>query len=259
MSLLIFATSTGCAQREPWTIQCLELAGAGAVENAGQIAQTLRETPGIDPGRVRVETTADGAGIYYGTYQRAIDAKTGDRNIPNKLRDDLILLKELADPQGRRFFLHARIVPAPEPDAGKPEWNLRQAEGIYTLQVAVYYNTDQMRDRKKAAAEKTRQLRGKGLEAYFYHGVSRSMVTVGTFGVDALLDEHGRVRYIRVGREQRQVTHHYSPEVVKLQAHPECKYNLTNDDTWYDVDEHTQKRYVVRSKLVTIPREEAQP
>jgi hypothetical protein len=259
--LAVVAALAGCAQSERWTILCLELEGPGAEATARQIAQVLRRTPQIDARSIRVLPETDGAkaNIYYGSYERRIDPRTGARSIPAAMERDMVLLKELADPDGLRYFLRARKVPFPSADVGRPEWDLRRADGVYTLQVAVYFNTDKMRQRKKAAAEKTRQLRARGLEAYYYHGPTRSLVTVGSFGEDALLDQVGQVRHIEIGGQRRQVAHHYAPDVVELQKHADCRYNLTNDDIWHDVDQRTGQRYTVRSMLVRIPTENLLP
>ena len=258
MGVALAVSVFGCTQTEPWTILCLQLEGPGAESSAGEIAQVLRRTPEIDARKVRVESDRGGANIYYGTYDRRVDLRTGERSIPPKMAEELKLLKELADPDGRRYFLRARKVPLPSPDVGNPRWDLRLAEGVYTLQVAVYFNTDTMRRRKEAAAEKTRQLRAKGLEAYYYHGTTRSMVTVGSFGEDGLLDETGQVRYVEIGGERRQVAHHFSKDVRELQKHPDCTYNLTNDDIWHERDDRGRS-YPVRSRLVRIPRDDPQP
>ena len=244
-------------QGEPWTILCLELQGAGCQATARQIVEVLRGTDGIDAGKVRLEVQGDQARIYYGTYYRRTDPATRQRSIPKQMRADLRLLKELTDGQGARYFLYARKVPAPSPDVGDPQWDLRQAKDVYTLQVAVYFNDDQLHNRKLAAVEKVRQLRAKGLEAYYYHGQVRSIVTVGIFGEDAVLDELGRVRYVKIGGQRQQVVHRYSDEVRALQQRPECRYNLTNDGIWYNLDSNGV-RVPVRSMLVRIPTEEPQ-
>jgi len=253
LGLAVVLLSAGCAQQERWTILCLELEGPGSYTNARNLAEGLKATPGVDPAKVSVHEGQNSAAIYYGTYLRDIDPQTGDRSIPRELRDDLTLIKQLADEEQRHYFLGAHMVPTPEPNVGRPEWDLRQAPGRYTLQVAVYFNTDFLQDRKLAAVEKTRQLRARGLEAYYYHGPTCSIVTVGAFGEDALLDETGKVRYVTVGGQRRQVAHHYGTRVVELQQDPDCAYNRTNDDIWYNIDQKTGQRYAVRSMLVPIP------
>jgi hypothetical protein len=143
-------------------------------------------------------------------------------------------------------------MPAPSADASYPEWDLAIAEAEFSLQVAVYYNDDKMHDRKKAAVEKCRQLRRKGYQAYYHHGVTCSIVTVGAFGPEALVDESGRVRYItpRHG-PKRQVAYRYGDDVLALQKKPECQYNLTNDNIEYNIDERGNA-VPVRSLLVRV-------
>ncbi len=244
-------------QGERWTIECLELYGATAQQDAEAIADALRNTRGIDSKKVWVLAEPDRALIYYGTYYFKSNEASGQREIPPQITRDRLMLKELADDQGRRFFLDSRMVPYPAPDVGNPAWDLRRAQGIYTLQVAVYFNTASMRDRKKAAAEKTRQLREQGYEAYYYHDVAQSMVTVGTFGEDALVDSSKR--FITPEGEEvpvrRAYVDSYSREVRDLQKRPECKYNLTNDDIWYGRGKGGES-VPVRSMLVRIPAEE---
>jgi hypothetical protein len=245
-------------QGERWTILCLELQGPDCQVTAGEIADVLRRTKGIDPKEVRVAAERGTARIHYGTYYRQVDPTTQKRSIPERMRADLLLLKELADAEGVHYFLHARKVPFPDRDVGEPEWDLRRAEGLYTLQVAVYFNTTEMQSRKLAAVEKARQLRNKGLEAYYYHGQAQSIVTVGLFGEDAVVAPVDRVHRGKVRVEPGQVVERYSDEVLALQKKPECAYNLTNDAIWYNIDRHGN-RVPVRSMLVRIPAEEARP
>ncbi len=242
---------------ERWTILALEIRGVGCQATAEEIAEGLRRTEGIKPKEVRVRSEGDLARIYYGTYYRRVDPDTRERSIPNKLREDLLLLKELGDPQGRHYFLQARKVPTPNRDVGKSEWDLRRADGVYTLQVAVYFNDEELHRRKLAAVAKVRQLRGRGFEAYYYHGESKSMVTVGTFGDEAVVDQHGQVRYIDTGGSKQQVVHRYSDEVSALQKRPEGMYNLTNDAVWYNRDDQGN-RVPVRSLLVRMPIDDLQ-
>jgi len=269
IGLALLLAAAGCSQMgssegwlagagEAWTILCLELQGEGSEATAREIADVLRRTKGIEPELVRVQMDREGARIYYGDYRRRVKASTRERSIPRRMRADLRLLKELADSEGTRFFLHARTVPAPNPDVGPADWDLRRAAGSYTLQVAVYFNDAELHNRKLAAVEKARQLRGQGLEAYYYHGQTRSIVTVGTFGEEAVVDREGRVRHVERGGERQQVVHRYSDEVEALQRRAECMYNLTNDGIWYNLDSNG-RRVPVRSMLVRIPREEPRP
>jgi hypothetical protein len=66
---------------------------------------------------------------------------------------------------------------APDPDA-PPQWNLTNAQGVYSLQIAVYKDNPQ---RKQAAVETVKAARAEGVEAYYYHGENASLVCIGSW------------------------------------------------------------------------------
>ena len=172
-----------------------------------------------------------------------------------ELNNDLEMLHELIDDEERRFFITARRVVAPsQHGVTSSEWDLRDANATYTLQVGVYYNDANLQRRKAAAVAKCDALRAKGLEAYYYHADTCSMVTVGAFGPEAVLDNRGQVRFVGRGNRQTQVAHHYGPEVVSLQKRDVCKYNRTNDNIEYNI-EANGKRVPVWSMLVHVPED----
>lgn len=59
-------------------------------------------------------------------------------------------------------------------------WNLARYPRAYSLQI-MYYDPAFGPDFRKAAEEAVRVLREDGIEAYYYHGPHRSLVTVGLF------------------------------------------------------------------------------
>lgn len=200
----------------PWTIMCLEYPGLQHHAQMQQIADALKNTKGIKAAEVRLETESDGyIRLYYGTYFRKTDPKNGKRDIPKKLREDLDLIRELGVGPGQNVFIRARMVPMPIPDVGNPEWALTTAKGIYTLQIASFEPTDDFWDYKAAAAEFCEYLRGKGYEAYYHHAAGGSVVTVGAFGSDAII-------------EQTMGPPRYSQEIVALQEDELLKHNLLN-------------------------------
>jgi len=225
----------------PWTILCLELRGPLRMENLEEVAETLRRTPGIRPDDVVVRDDPDEAGrLYYGLYYRKTDPETGKRDIPQRLKEDMELLKEFATPEGRRYFMYARTIRIPTPDVGNPDWNLTKVNAAYSLQVAAFEPTDEFWEFKQAAAEYCALLRDKGYEAYYYHGEGGSIVTVGKFDRDALkIPEKGFPIY--------------SDEVRKLQQEELLKYNLLNGSIY---SARSDKGQLVRvpSQLVEIPR-----
>lgn len=206
----------GNGKGTPWTIMCMEMLGHEQRSALEQIAVTLTNTPGIRKDQVRVLTEGDGyVRLYYGKYVRRADPRTGQRETPAALRADLDMLRTLGTPERGYFFRFARVVPEPVPDSGRPEWDLRNATGIYTLQVAVFELTDDLWDYKSAAAEYVEYLRSKGYQAYYHHANGSSMVTVGSFGPEALQMPDTGIPY-------------YSPEVDRLQKDELLRYNLVN-------------------------------
>jgi len=223
---------------EPWTIECLELSGPDHQAHARAIADVLRRTAGIDSRQVKVRQDEGTSAIYYGRYHRNIDRLRGVREIPPDLKRDLELIKELSDDQGRRLFLAARMVPEPVPDKGPESWNLEKADGEYTLQVAVFFPAPEVSDFKQAAVDFAAELRRRGYPAYYHHGESKSVVTVGSWGSEAVVERGGRVGY--------------SDEVRELQQKETFAYNLTNGAIWTaSVD---GEKAPVRSLLVKIPK-----
>ena len=225
----------------PWTIRCVEISGPQRVQQIQQYTETLRNTPGIRAGDVFFRDEEDGqARLYYGSYRRRADPKTGKRPIPRPMQQDLDLLRSLGGPDGKRYFSRAIPSRVPQPDVGNPEWRLESAAGAYSLQVAAFEPTDDFWEYKKAAAEYCAYLRGKGYEAYFHHSAVGSEVTVGAFGADAIVrDASGIVNY--------------SLRVIALQKDELLKYNLVNGGVIY-VHDQGLGRTAVPSRLVGIPK-----
>ncbi|MBI4718516.1 MAG: hypothetical protein HY763_11970 [Planctomycetes bacterium] len=232
----------------PWTILCLEMQGPQRMDHITQVAETLKQTPGVRARDVFVRDEAEGvARLYYGTYYRRTDPKTGKRNTPRQLTEDLRLIKELGSGPGEYYFLRALTVRMPTPDAGNPAWRLDRADGVYSLQVAVFEPTDEFWEYKQAAAEYCAMLRERGFEAYYYHTPAASMVTVGLFGADAVIEQPGKLPS-------------YSPQVLALQQSDELmKYNRLNGAVYrgqvYTSDAEKGERMPVPSRLVHIPRD----
>jgi hypothetical protein len=200
----------------PWTILCWEVQGVHRLSQVEQVADALRNTDGIRARDVYVLSGSDGfVRLYYGEYFRKMNAKLNRREVPKKLTDDLTLIRSLGVNHEEAFFRLARMTPKPLPDVGHPAWALERAEGLYTLQVAVFEPTDDFWDYKNAAAEYCAYLRRKGYEAYYHHAPASSVVSVGAFGPEAVIQSRdGRMRY--------------SNEVIALQEDELLRYNLVN-------------------------------
>jgi len=231
----------------PWTIQCLEIQGPARMRQIEPFAEALRRTQGIRPTDVFVRDEPDGfARLYYGTYYRRTDPKTRKRSTPPQLQRDMELIKQLGGESGQRYFLQALAVRMPMPNVGSPQWVLSQAKGKYSLQVAVFEPNDDFWEHKQAAAEYCALLRKKGYEAYYHHASASSMVTVGSFGPEAVVN-------------MPQGLPRYSAEVLALQKTELLQHNLLNGAVYY-VRDDKGGRIPVPSRLVEIPRNpSAQP
>ncbi len=238
----------------PWTILCLELFGDTRTRDAQRFAETLRNTPGIRANEVYFHDDSDGyTRLYYGDYRWPPPKNGKPAPMPQTLRNDLTALRQLGDASGQRYFLRAVAVRKPTPNVGNPEWALSNAQGFYTLQVAVFEPLGDFLEFKQAAAEYCKLLREKGFEAYYYHANAASLVTVGVFGADAVIQpsrDAAQKEYITRGVVALPV---YSAEVRKLQREELLQYNLHNGGIRYSRGPNGERVPEV-SQLVEIPR-----
>lgn len=226
----------------PWTIRCKEIQGPNRTQLIQQFAESLRNTSGVRPKDVFTREEPDGfARLYYGTYWRQLDKKTGKHVSNMSLQQDLEMIRQLGEPSGQRYFAYAMLVRLPTDDVGKPEWNLAKQAGAYSLQVAVFEPSEDFWQYKQAAAEYCEYLRGKGHEAYYHHSTASSVVTVGLFGKDAVIQRSTGLPRI-------------SERVQELQKNELLRHNRLNGAIYYLTD-GKGKRTPVPSRLVEIPRE----
>jgi hypothetical protein len=128
--------------------------------------------------------------IAYGKYSDGAspEARAG----LDKVRNTEVIISNVKTKPFDRAFL----APPAEIPGTMPEYDLRQAKKlngdwvIYTLQMAVYTRRDkaatpaEMAEFRKAAETAVTQLRREGEQAFYYHGPTGSMVTIGLFGKD---------------------------------------------------------------------------
>lgn len=240
---------------ETWTIECNEYQGPAAGEMADSMAAALKRVETIKADAVWVKKEPDRGHVYYGNYdlkyvEAQVDSEShakGDIHIElnDGIKRDLRLIRTLA--MGDQYpFFSARPVPKPTEDVGPPDWDLRNAKGVYSLNIGVTYNTPTLHNHKEAAVEWVKALREQGFEAYYYHAPdgTRSSVCVGTFGEDAL------VTYAD-GRPA------YSQAVNALRNEGDFTYNLENGHRTYRKATNPETGNIERmpnlSFLVKIP------
>jgi hypothetical protein len=211
---------------EIWTIECNEYTGANSGELADTVATALKKVEGVKADAVRVEHGEDQARVFYGSYSlRYVRAGAnketqveGDTviELSDEIKRDLRLIRSLAMGEEYPFF-SARPIPQPVADVGPPEWDLRNAKGIYTLNVGVTYNTPTLHNFKEAAVEWVKALREQGYQAYYYHSPDgmKTSICVGTFGDDALV----------TGPDSKT---QYSEAVQAMRNQADFQYNLEN-------------------------------
>jgi hypothetical protein len=165
-----------------FTIFCGRVQGDAHVERASKIKGDLISSTGLRDFYVLHE---DGQSLlYYGYYRTFNDPK--DAKEAARAQADLKRIKAL-ESDGNRLFAGALFVDmeAPDPQA-PPEWNLVNARGAWSLQIAAYKDSPL---RKEAAVEAVREARKQGIEAYYYHGETVSSVCVGAW-------PEGAIRYV---------------------------------------------------------------
>lgn len=159
-----------------WYIVLESYSGAGHAESAARRVAPVREAVGKE---VAVRTSEKGSAIVMGPYP--------GYESPAAVAD-LRRVRELVV-QGSRPYALAFLAPGPQAeDIGKlPELSLANARKTFgsrakfTLQVGVYESKNPD-ERKRAAEQAAVALRAEGDLAFYYHGPTRSMVTVGLFG-----------------------------------------------------------------------------
>ena len=220
-----------------WTILCATIDGPDHVLRSNSLAERLRAAPGLVPERVFVFNGRNKSQVCYGHYYRKGDKRTGTFETPGELAEDKTMVLRQG---GDDFLFEARVIPVPMPDAGKPQWELSNNPGQYSLRVALFYREPGFSRRKQAAAAYCEELREKGYEAWYRHGELTSEVFVGSFGEDA------RVPCRKFG------VLYYAPseEVTALQNKENFLYELWNMKAWSSKE--GQGRRIRSSKLFNV-------
>jgi hypothetical protein len=132
------------------------------------------------------------------------------RSAEGQARAELARVRELRSGDTQPFAAATLLAPSKRGETGSmPQFDLTALstslppDVLYTLQVGIYQVGDatatpsdaELRDIRKAAEEAVRVLRADGAEAFYWHGPTRSTVTVGLFGerdVQRLVREGGK-------------------------------------------------------------------
>lgn len=224
------APREGTGEYEQWTIECGAYEGAERRQVADRMAALLKDVPEVDAEAIRVEHNDDRSRVLYGAYELEYSvSEAGGRptiELNDEIKNDADFIRKLA--VGTQYpFLQARAIEMPKAVEGPAKWDLRNANGVYTLHVGVTYATPNLQEYKEAAIEWVRVLREEGYEAYFYHSPDepRVSICVGTFGADAVKQK----KQINPVTKQEETVPVYTQQVNDLRARdPSFQYNLEN-------------------------------
>ncbi len=178
----------------------------------------MRHTGWSDGELMALQIDEDHSVLYLDTYEDFADA-----------RARLSEIRQITTDNGTQPFIGAIIVPVPGRDVGPDKWNLAHVKhGMYTLLVGKWQNSpdDDFYRRKEWAVRHCKRLRDKGHPAYFYHGQSESLVTVGIF-------DHRAVEMVQRDGKKRPVI--ADPRVENLRkSNKQFRYMLVNGHVAYE-------------------------
>jgi hypothetical protein len=184
------------ANEDTWAIRCITDRGPDRVRNIDLLAGALRQVKGLDAKLVVAIHGDEESSLYYGRYERTFNSAREQHEYKPDPSKALELIRALnvansrlaeSDPNNWPFrFATIAQLPVAAATEGRPEWNLENVSGSWSVHVAVFYNNDKMTQRKTAAVEYCALLRSQGVEAYYHHGEDKSSVSVGVFPRDSV-------------------------------------------------------------------------
>ncbi|QDU70672.1 SPOR domain-containing protein [Mucisphaera calidilacus] len=151
-----------------WTIQAAAFDDNQRYERARTYAEFLTRQNLIEP--VWMEESQGITYVYAGQFRERKNKQA---------REALSTIKKLQR-NDQRPFKDAEMAPLAHNMVATDPFDLAGYPNRYSLQIAVY-DEDFGRKFREAAEDAVRVLREQDVEAYFYHGPIRSLVTIGLF------------------------------------------------------------------------------
>ena len=176
------AASKTIQSTDKWSILIQSFDGSGHHEQAQQLVGQMRREAHLPD--LWLQKRDNQTHIYRGLY-----ANPTDPAARSDLRQTRMI--KLA---GKGSLASSQLVPLGASAQGAADaLDLRQHPGVYSLQIG-YYDEDFGKNFRKAAEQAAHALREQddqeSVEAYYYHGQHRSMVTIGLF-TDADFEQQG--------------------------------------------------------------------
>ncbi len=172
------ASSSSSSAPEGWTIVLATYAGPDHAALAASAADQVRARTPLK--NIVTQTRGKGSVVALGSYPSPADpqAQRDLQTVRNTLLED------------RPLFLGAFLAPPRTPSEADPNsaapfpLSTARAEftpnARYTLQIA-YYESPNLDEARKTAEKAALQLRRDGEPAFYYHGPTASLVTLGAF------------------------------------------------------------------------------
>ncbi len=196
--------SSDCAG--DWSVLLRLFAGPDAMPLAQAYLQQVRAQAGLSD--ARIERRDQGVAVLTGSFHSPSDPAA---------QRALARIRALRVGQAQPFARAVLLPPSASASEGSlPQWSLTRVrrergpdELLYTLQIAVY-ESDNPAQACAAAEQAVAALRADGVEAWYHHGLGRSVVTVGIFTARDYDPQRGRL----------------SPRLQEaMRAHPHNLYN----------------------------------
>ena len=166
-----------------WTLYCQAIGGLAHVEQANAAKAELIKASGLKDWYVIHQ---EGQSVIYFGFYRSIDDGE-DKREAARGKADRTRIEAMKDPAGNKIFSRVFFVEVSAPDPlATPEWNLENADGYWSLQIAAYKDSP---GRKEAAVESVRAARAQSIPAYYYHGETTSSVCIGVWPRSAVREQ----------------------------------------------------------------------
>ncbi len=258
LAALAWGPDARAEDEDLWGIQVATYQGDNRVKLADNCAGHLRAVKGLDKKLVRVFHERDVSLVYYGRYKRQYNDGNNQTQYKPDPNPPLNLIRSLSMEDQRRQvvwpFRLASLQPYPVPLSIPAAWQLERNPGHYALQVAVFYNTEEMRQRRSAAEQYCKLLRDERQEAYVHHGPVHSSVCIGAFPRQALRTFRetdpmtGRIQVV-----QRIV----DPQMLALQK--KYPHHLQNGARTYQVGRDRRTNQKLKDVHLSFPVEVPKP
>jgi hypothetical protein len=168
-----------------WSLYCASLSGPDRIARTTQLkAYLTANTPFKDWYVVHNELESS---LFYGFYSSV--EKAENPRAAARAHAEKKAISEWKDENGDHPFGACFFTPITPPNPVAPtEWNLENAppDTYWSVQIMAFKDHPM---RKQAAVDAVKDMRAKGIEAYYYHGQTISSVCVGSWPRQALKEQ----------------------------------------------------------------------